>query len=47
MFKPDAIYYEPIIENYPLGKELFEKYADIPKFVIENHKFGNISIFFK
>ena len=37
MFKPDAIYYEPTIENYPLGKELLEKYSNIPKFMIENH----------
>ena len=37
MFKPDAIYFEPDIENYLLGKELLEKYADIPKFAIENH----------
>lgn len=37
MFKPDAIYYEPNIENYALGKELLEKYSDIPKFEIENH----------
>lgn len=37
MFKPDAIYYEPVIENYTLGKELLQKYADTPKFTIENH----------
>ncbi len=37
MFKPDAIYFEENIENYKLGKELLEKYKDIPKFVIENH----------
>lgn len=37
MFKPDAIYFEPDIENYALGKELLKKYADIPKFAIENH----------
>lgn len=37
MFKPDAIYYEPKVENYILGKELLEKYANIPKFEIENH----------
>lgn len=37
LFKPDAIYYEKEIENYPLGKELLEKYLEIPKFTIENH----------
>ena len=37
MFEPDAIYYEPTTQNYPLGKELLQKYANIPKFVIENH----------
>lgn len=37
MFKPKAIYYEKNIENYQLGKELLEKYKDVPKVVIENH----------
>lgn len=37
MFKPDAIYYEPETQNYILGKELFKKYPNIPKFQIENH----------
>lgn len=37
MFKPDAIYYEEDIVNYELGKELMEKYSDIPKFIIQNH----------
>ena len=37
MFKPKAIYYEKEIENYPLGKELLEKFKDIPKIEIENH----------
>ncbi len=37
MFKPDAIYCEPNIENYRLGKELLQKYTDTPKFTIENH----------
>ena len=37
MFKPQAIYYEKEIENYELGKQLIEKYADIPKVVVENH----------
>ena len=37
MFKPKAIYYEKEITNYPLGKELMEKYKDVPKVEIENH----------
>ncbi len=37
IFKPDAIYFEPDIENYVLGRELLQKYEDIPKFAIENH----------
>ena len=37
MFKPKGIYYEKNIENYILGKQLLEKYKDVPKFVIENH----------
>ena len=37
MFKPKAIYCEEGIENYILGKELLEKYKDIPKVIIENH----------
>ena len=37
MFKPKNIYYEKEIMDYPLGKELMEKYADIPKIKIENH----------
>lgn len=37
MFKPKAIYFEKEIENYELGKELLEKYKDIPKVQIENH----------
>ena len=37
MFKPKAIYFEKEIENYPLGKELMDKYKDIPKIEIENH----------
>ena len=37
MFKPDCIYYEKGIENYTLGKELLEKYKDVPKVIIENH----------
>lgn len=37
MFKPNKIYYEENIKNYTLGKELLEKYSNIPKVVIENH----------
>ena len=37
MFKPTAIYFEKNIENYDLGKELMEKYKEVPKFEIENH----------
>ena len=37
MFKPKAIYYEKDIENYELGKELMEKYKDIPKIEIASH----------
>ena len=37
MFKLKAIYFEKEIENYPLGKELIDKYKDIPKIEIENH----------
>lgn len=37
MFKPEAIYYEKNIEEYPLGKELMEKYKEVPKYIIDNH----------
>lgn len=37
MFIPKAIYYESDIINYPLGKELLEKYKNVPKVIIENH----------
>lgn len=37
MFKPQAIYFEPNIKNYELGRQLMSKYKDIPKFEIENH----------
>lgn len=37
MFIPKAIYYEENALNYPLGKELMERYSETPKFVIENH----------
>ena len=37
MFKPKAIYFEKDIVNYTLGKELMEKYKEVPKIEIENH----------
>ena len=37
MFKPKSIYYEKDILNYPLGRELMDKYKEIPKVEIENH----------
>ncbi len=37
MFKPKAIYYEKNILDYPLGKELMQKYNNVPKIEIENH----------
>ena len=37
MFKPKALYCEEEIENYTLGKELLEKYKDVPKVIIDNH----------
>lgn len=37
MFKPKTIFYEKDIENYELGKELLEKYKEIPKIEIPNH----------
>ena len=36
-FIPVAIYYEEKAKEYELGKELLEKYKNVPKFVIENH----------
>ncbi len=36
-FVPDAIYYEERVKEYELGKELLEKYKDVPKFLIESH----------
>lgn len=37
MFKPKAIYFEKEIMNYPLGRELMDKYQEVPKVEIENH----------
>ena len=36
-FVPDAIYYEEKVKDYELGKELLDKYKNVPQFVIENH----------
>ena len=33
MFKPEAIYYEKAIQDYKLGKELLEKYKEVPKVI--------------
>ena len=41
MFKPKSIYYEENIKNYTLGNILLEKFKDVPKIVIENHRFMN------
>ena len=30
MFRPNAIYYEENVGEYTLGKELLEKYKDVP-----------------
>lgn len=37
MFKPKAIYFEKEIINYPLGKELMDKFQELPKIEIQNH----------
>ena len=37
MFKPKTIFYEKDIENYELGKQLLEKYNEVPKIEIDNH----------
>lgn len=37
MFIPEKIYYEKEIKNFTLGKELLEKYKDIPKTIITSH----------
>lgn len=36
-FIPDAIYYEEKAKDYELGKELLEKYKNVPQYIIENH----------
>jgi len=37
MFIPEKIYYEKEVKDYQLGKELFKKYKDVPKIIIDNH----------
>ena len=37
MFMPNRILYEKDIVNYELGKELLEKYKEVPKKIIESH----------
>ncbi len=37
MFIPENIYYEDGVQDYELGKELLEKYKNVPKKVIDNH----------
>lgn len=37
MFKPKSIYVEKDIENYELGKQLLEKYKEVPKIEIQSH----------
>lgn len=37
MFIPNRILYEKDIVNYELGKELLEKYKEVPKKIIESH----------
>ncbi len=37
MFKPKAIYFEEDIKNYALGKELLNKYKDVPMYKIQSH----------
>ena len=44
MFKPKAIYFEKEIENYELGKQLLEKYKEVPKVEIEKSKIQNLLI---
>lgn len=37
MFNPKTIYYEENVENYELGRQLLEKYKNVPKVIIDNH----------
>lgn len=36
-FTPARIYYEPAILKYPQGREILERYSDVPREEIENH----------
>ncbi len=36
MFKPSAIYFEEKIKEYELGRDLLEKFGDVPKVIIKN-----------
>lgn len=36
-FIPKAIYYEEKAKEYDLGKELLDRYKDVPAYVIDNH----------
>lgn len=36
-FVPDTIYYESNITKYQLGKELLDKYKNVPQYIIANH----------
>ena len=44
MFKPKVIYFEKEIVNYTLGKELIEKYKEVPKVEIENHNNKDLKV---
>ena len=37
MFRPTYIYYEEKVKDYEIGKQLLEKYKDVPKKIIDNH----------
>ena len=37
MFKPLNLYYEEDVKNYPLGRELLEKFSNVPKHIITSH----------
>jgi len=37
MFNPKTIYFEKNIENYEIGKQLMQKYKNVPKIEIDNH----------
>ena len=35
--KFDAVYYEPAIFDYPLGRQIRDEYGDLPWIPIESH----------